>query len=270
MRRKIERLAIIVCACLIGVFIGTASARQTSTTTQTKPFEVISVDGNQLVIRGPDGTKEYTVPEAFRFTVNGQQLSVHELKAGMKGTATVTTITTVKPVTVTEVKNGTVMKKVGNSVVVRGENGIKMYSEGDAAARGIKIIRDGKPVSIADLNEGDHLTATFITQKPPTVMTERQVNATTVASGGQAPASMAAAAKSGAAPAGAALGATPSAAPAAAGTSGAGAGTSGAGAGGGGGRRLPKTASSLPLVGFLGGALLAIGAGLTLLRRRAA
>ena len=48
------------------------------------------------------------VADDFRFTVNDQQLSVHQLKAGMKGTATITTKTTVTPVTVTEVKNGTV------------------------------------------------------------------------------------------------------------------------------------------------------------------
>ena len=37
-------------------------------------------------------------------------MSVRELKAGMKGTATITTRTTVTPVTVTEVKNGTVVR----------------------------------------------------------------------------------------------------------------------------------------------------------------
>ena len=56
----------------------------------------------------PEGTRELTVPDDFRFTVNGQQLSVQQLKLGMKGTATVTTRTTVTPVTVTEIKNGTV------------------------------------------------------------------------------------------------------------------------------------------------------------------
>ena len=37
-------------------------------------------------------------------------MSVRELKPGMKGTATITTRTTVTPVTVTEVKNGTVVQ----------------------------------------------------------------------------------------------------------------------------------------------------------------
>ena len=53
----------------------------------------------QLVVRLPEGTRELTVPDDFRFIVDGQPLSVRELKAGMKGTATITTRTTVTPVT---------------------------------------------------------------------------------------------------------------------------------------------------------------------------
>ena len=81
----------------------------------TTALSNIAVDGNNLVVRLPEGTRELTVPDDFRFTVNGQQLSVHELKVGMRGTATVTTRTTVTPVTVTEIKNGTVFERSGGS-----------------------------------------------------------------------------------------------------------------------------------------------------------
>ena len=94
-------------AALVGM---TATVTMAQTTTQTKKFEVIAVDGNDLVVKLPEGTKEMTVPEDFRFNVDGKLLSVHDLKPGMSGTATVTTRTTMVPVTVTEVKNGTVMK----------------------------------------------------------------------------------------------------------------------------------------------------------------
>ena len=46
--------------------------RRPSTSTQTKNFEIIAVDGNKLVVRLPEGTKELTVPDDFRFIVNGQ------------------------------------------------------------------------------------------------------------------------------------------------------------------------------------------------------
>jgi DNA mismatch repair ATPase MutS len=44
---------------------------------------------------------------------------------------TITTTTTVTPVSVTEIRNGEVFRKMGNSVVVKGPNGLQMFSEGD-------------------------------------------------------------------------------------------------------------------------------------------
>src|SRR5215475_6578524 len=108
MSRLLVRVAL--AGVVLSVSGALASAQQQTTTTETKRFEVIAVEGNDLVVRLPEGTRELTVPEDFRFTVDGQQMSVHDLKPGMKGTATVTTKTTLTPVTVTEVKSGTVMQ----------------------------------------------------------------------------------------------------------------------------------------------------------------
>ena len=96
---------------------------QTTATTETKTFEVLAVDGNVLVVNLPEGTREITVPAGFTFTVNGQPMSVQQLKPGMKGTATITTKTTVTPVTVTEVKSGTVMQSSGSSIIVEDRRG---------------------------------------------------------------------------------------------------------------------------------------------------
>ena len=84
------------------------------------------MDGNLLVVRLPEGTRELTVPDDFRFIVNGQPLAARELKAGMKGTATITTKTTVTPVTVTEVKNGTVVMRSGSNIIVRTDEGVRV------------------------------------------------------------------------------------------------------------------------------------------------
>ena len=81
-----------------------AVAQTTTASSETKEFEVIGVDGNLLIVNLPEGTREINVPPGFMFTVNGQQMSVEQLKPGMKGTATITTKTTVTPVTVTEVR----------------------------------------------------------------------------------------------------------------------------------------------------------------------
>ncbi len=125
-------LAVVTLTCV------TAALASAQTTSQTKSFEVISVVGNDLVVKLPEGTKELTVPEDFRFTVDGQQLSVHDLKPGMKGTAVVTTKTTLVPVTVTEVKNGTVRQVNGPTIIVQTPEGFKMFTQSDVNKRGVK------------------------------------------------------------------------------------------------------------------------------------
>ena len=261
MTRAMVRMALaaaVVCATAMG------STAQTTTSSETKNFEVLAVDGNTLVVRLPEGTRELTVADDFRFTVNGQQLSVHQLKAGMKGTATVTTRTTVTPVTVTEVKNGTVTHAMAGSIIVRTDEGYRSFTQGEIDKRGVKIMRAGKPALVSDFRPGDKLSATIITSMPPQVLTEQQVNATLAAAapagggggGGRAPAAAGSSAAVPTAPR-SASGSTPGSA-AASGAS---------GASGSAGRTLPKTASSWPLVGLVSVLSLAIGLGLTIRRR---
>jgi hypothetical protein len=233
---------------------------QTSTTSETKKFQVIAVDGNQLIVRLPEGTRELTVPADFRFTVDGKSMAASELRAGMSGTAVITTRTTVVPVTVTEVKNGTVRKTLGTSIIVDTGGDTKMFTQGDIDKRGVKIMRDGRPAQISDFRENDQLTATIITTMPPRVMTEKEVQATLSQSA--APARTPAAASATRASSTPASAAASRPAPAAASPQGA--TSTGAPA-----RELPRTAGSLPTLLFGGVASLSLGV-LLAVRRRAA
>ncbi len=158
---------------------GTASAQDTKTQkTEVFTFEVISVDGNNVVIKDSSGARELTVPDEFRFTVDGKPMSVHDLTAGMKGTAAVTTTTTTRPVYVTTVKKGTVVRQAGTSVWVKTDEGTtRKFTKSEIDARGIKIIMDGKATRLVDLKAGDTLTATIVTPAPPEVLTEKEVQA---------------------------------------------------------------------------------------------
>jgi hypothetical protein len=262
MTRAMIRL--VVCGALVCLTAAVTLA-QTSTTSETKKFQVISVDGNQLVVRLPEGTRELTVPEDFRFNVDGKMLSVHELRAGMAGTATITTKTTVTPVTVTEVKNGTVVYSLGQSIIVRTDDGVKQFTQSDIDKRGVKIMREGKLAEISDFRVNDRLTATIITTKPPHVMTEKEVQATLAKSGAAAstPAAAASPAPS-TAPTAAAAAPSSSAAPTTAAAPSSSAAPSGAAP-----RKLPKTASPLPFLALTGFTSLLVALALTLRRHRA-
>jgi hypothetical protein len=247
MTRALTQVA--VAAAFLGLTAAGSLAQQTTSTSQTKSFTVLAVEGNTLVVRLPEGTRELTVPDDFRFTINGQPMSVHELKVGMNGVATITTRTRVVPVTVTEVKNGTVALKSGGTVMVRTAEGVKSFSQGDVDKRGVKIYMDGKLVQIADLHEGDKLSATIVTSRPPRIVSERDVRASTNA---PAPAPVPESTRAAAAltpepqvtrtPA---QQSAPAPAP----------------------RTLPKTASSWPLLMLVSAAWLAMALALTLRRR---
>lgn len=253
MRRITGGLTAVLTSCVVALASSAAAAQQQTTNTEVKQFEIVSVDGNKVVVKGQKGAQEITVPPDFQLSVDGKPVSVADLRPGMKGTARITTTTTTTPVVVTEVRNGKVIQKTGNSIIVQGPNGLRMFSEGEVEKRGVKIIKDGRPVEFTQLNVGDTLTATIVTERPPKVMTQRQVDAAMSSVPGAAGSASAppppAASTSGAAAAAPSAAAPSAAAPA---------------------RRLPKTASPLPLIGLFGAGSLLVGLILTVRRGRSA
>ena len=255
-------IRLVLCGALVCL---TATAARAQTTTTSEPRS--SRSSRWMATRSwssfPRARGRLTVPDDFRFNVDGKMLSVQELKPGMAGTATITTRTTVTPVTVTEVKNGTVMQNLGTSILVRTESGMKMFSQADIDKRGIKIWRDGKLAEISDFRANDKLTATIVTTKPPRVMTEKEVHAILAKSGGGAgrrwagDGRWAGLARPRAAPRRGGLDAADGSRSRAAATS------------GGAPRKLPKTASPLPLLALTGFASLLAAFALTVRRHRA-
>lgn len=156
-----------------------ATHAQTTVTARESNFEIIAVDGNNLVVRDQLGTRELTVPPDFRFTVDGKSLAVGDLHAGMKGTAMITTTTIERPVYVTTVKSGTVTNQTGRSVVIKEDNNgpVRRFTQTETDARGIRLYMEGKPIQIRDLNRGDRISATIVTAGKPEILTVKAVDA---------------------------------------------------------------------------------------------
>jgi hypothetical protein len=218
-----------IVAMIIALSAGVALAQITEY--EIKQGTVVSVWGNHLVVKMADGSiKDVEVPDGFEFDVNGQMLPVSALKPGMELTAAIKTTSTPVDVYTTEVKQGEVLAASGRSVIIRHQEDGKAHKhtvDGD-----FPFWVNGEKKTVYDLKKGMKVTATIVSSHVEMV-TDRDV--AVFASGG------APAAKPAAKPA-------PAPAPAAPAV-------------------LPKTASSLPLVGLAGVALILLGIGIALIRR---
>jgi len=171
-----------------------ASQAQTTVTNRESNFEIIAVDGNNLVVRDQMGTRELTVPPDFRFTVNGKSLAVSDLHAGMKGTAVVTTTTIQKPVYVTTIKQGTVTYQTARSIQIKESNGVvHKFTQSEIDKRGIQLYMGDQPIRVSQLNPGDTINAVIVTEGKPEILTAKEVNAQLAAAPAPKPAPPAAA-----------------------------------------------------------------------------
>jgi hypothetical protein len=169
---------------LIALFLCAPAALAAAPSPATRNFEVISTDGIHLVVRDETGIQEYTVPEDFKFTVDGKELGAAELNPGMRGTATLTDATSTRAVHVTHVKMGTVISQTGRSVTIKGDDGqIQRFTQSEADARGMQILVDGKPVRVFNLNPGDRLEATIVTTGTPEILTAQALDESLAAAG---------------------------------------------------------------------------------------
>jgi hypothetical protein len=245
-----------LCVSLMVAWGGVAAAQ---TTTELKQGKVVAVSGNTLIVKTREGLyKQYEVPDGFKFTLDGKQVGVAELKPGMRLTATITTTKEVVPVSVTEERNAEVVAVAGNSLLLKGPQGVRKYTWEQASD--YKIVRDGETITAADLKVGDRITGLMITKMKPTTVTETKVVAKEAAPPAPAPAHAAAPAPAKAsAPAPAPAPASAPAPSMAAAAAPADAPARHA--------RMPKTASSVPAVGLAGLLALGLGASLTVVRR---
>ncbi len=155
---------------LIVVMATVASAE--TVMTEVKSGTVVAVSGNMVAVRLQDGTvKTFDVPPDFRFNVDGQQVAAKDLRPGTKLTATVKTTTAPATVTSEEIKNGEVLQKKGNILIVRTEKGVKQFNVPDD----YKFFVDGKWIDATQLQPKMMISATMISTTHPMVVTDKEV-----------------------------------------------------------------------------------------------
>ncbi|MGP0018308.1 MAG: hypothetical protein ACLPHP_07045 [Candidatus Sulfotelmatobacter sp.] len=222
---------------------------QATTEVKVDRGTVMLVDGNDLVVKTEKGKLIHfaNIPESARATVGGQQLGIHDLKPGMTLERTITTTTTPETITTVKSVTGTVWEvNPPRSVILTLEDGTNQQFK---IPEGQKFNIDGQMTDAWGLQKGMKVTATKVVEVPETVVEQQKEVAGTMPPQ-DPPADLpilvvVLLADASPAPAPAAPVVLASA-------------------------TLPKTASQLPFIGFLGTITLLSGFGLRALRLRAA
>lgn len=242
-RSIVIAVACLSCAAWLAAQVQTnTSTTSHASTVQTtiEKGEIVFVEGNDVVVKMEDGTLRHfsNVPESARINVDGQQLGVHDLKVGMKVQKSVTTITTPKTITTVKSVTGKVWHVTPpNSVILTLEDGTNQQFK---IPKDQKFNVDGQTVDAWGLKKGMKISATKVVEEPVVdVEHQRQLTGSMPPPPPPPPPDQ---------PIIIAV-MTPVPAPAAAPA------------------ELPKTASSVPLIGLLGLASLGTAMGLKLLRR---
>ncbi len=133
--------------------------------------EVVYVDGNDLVVKMEDGEiRHVTVPDNVTATVDGKEVTVHDLKPGMKLERTITTTTTPRVVTTVKTVTGKVFHVTPpKSVILTLENGTNQQFN---IPKGQKFNIGGQETDAWGLKKGMMVSATAITEVPETVVTQ--------------------------------------------------------------------------------------------------
>lgn len=144
----------------------TTQAGKASVTTEVKSATVVYVSGNDLIVKADDGTiKHFVVPNDRMITVDGKQLTVHDLQPGMRLTRTITTTTTPKTVqTVRSIQGKVWYVNPPHGLILSLPEGNKSYKVPDGAMFDV----DGKKQSIFHVKKGMMISATIITDTPET------------------------------------------------------------------------------------------------------
>lgn len=166
MYKKIIGMTLLTLALVVGATLVVAAQENEGPWTREYTFEVMQVEGSTVVAKMPDGLlRTFTVAPDREFVVDGKTITVKDLKAGTSLTATITSKPAPEAI---DSVSGRLMWRTGRTVVVKLDSGeIKQFT----VSADFQFTVDGKEVNVHELTKGTHLTSTWITEDPETVVT---------------------------------------------------------------------------------------------------
>ena len=237
---KLSKLAMAFVLCAAG-----AAFAQTVVDTEVKSGLVIGKTDHSVIVKMDDGVvREIQVPPGKTAMVDGKETGLADLKIGTTLHATFHTVAKPVEVKTTTVREGEVVKVNGSNLVYKENGKLKTV----VVPKGYRFNVDGRELAVNELTPGMKLSATVVTTSTKMTTEKKSAGVSGAAPAAPAPAPVAAAPAPAPAPAVAAAEPAPAPAPAK--------------------KKLPKTASPMPLIGLLGGLSVAAGAGLRRLRAR--
>jgi hypothetical protein len=160
---------------------------RTTMQVQVERGEVVLVDGNDLVVKMEDGTIRHfpNVPESAKVTVDGKELGIHDLKPGMKLQRAIITASTPQTITTVQTVTGKVWHVTPpNSVILTLDDGTNQFFN---IPKGQKFTINGQQVDAFGLRKGMVVTATKIVEVPETVVSQQKHVSGTMPASPQAP-----------------------------------------------------------------------------------
>jgi hypothetical protein len=223
------------CLTASGQVATTTKTTQDGAATKSVKVErgtVVYVSGNSCVIKADDGTLRHfdNVPDSVTVAVDGKQLNIHQIQPGMVIERQTIVTTTPKVITTVKTVSGTVWYiQPPNTVILTMDNG---KNQSFKIPKGQKFTVNGQETDAFGLKKGMKVEAQQVIEQPATVIAQEVKRTGIMPPPPPAPKPDVAILILVPAPASAPVetAAAPEAAPTA----------------------LPKTASNLPLIGFLG------------------
>jgi hypothetical protein len=153
-----------------------------SQTVKVETGEVVYVSGNDLIVKTDDGVLRHfpNVPGDKTVTVGGKELTIHDLKPGMKLQRTTVTTTTPRMITTVKTVTGKVWSvNPPNSVILTLEDG---KNQSFHIPEGQKFNVNGQETDAWGLKKGMNISATAVTETPETVVSQKVVRTGTMPS----------------------------------------------------------------------------------------